>query len=74
MLSVRGIYEGGQVKLLEEIPSKKKAKVIVTVLEEEKNVQEEVDPTLFDDLIGVISVREDGSINHDQYLTSKGHS
>ena len=34
MLSVKGIYENGQVRLLEPIPSEKRAKVIVTVLEE----------------------------------------
>ncbi len=34
MLSVRGIYENGQVRLLEPVPHKKQAKVIVTLLDE----------------------------------------
>ena len=71
MLSVRGIYENGKVSLLEPILSKKRAKVIVTVLEElEETVNEEVDVNIFDDLVGVVSAREDGSIKHDHYITS----
>ncbi|MBW1802345.1 MAG: hypothetical protein JRJ85_16650 [Deltaproteobacteria bacterium] len=73
MLTVRGIYENGQVRLLEPIPSEKRAKVIVTVLEEldhEEEAVKEVDLNLFDDLVGVINVREDGSIAHDKYITS----
>ena len=34
MLSVNGIYENGQVTLLEALPYNKPVKVIVTVLEE----------------------------------------
>ena len=71
MLSVRGIYENGQIRLLEPIPSEKRAKVIVTVLEEldhEEGEGKEVDLNFFDDLVGVINVREDGSIAHDKYL------
>ena len=73
MLSVKGIYENGQVRLLEPIPSEKPAKVIVTVLEEldhEEEEEKEVDVNLFDDLVGVIDVREDGSIAHDKYIAS----
>ncbi len=36
MLSVRGIYENEQIKLLERLPYKKRMNVIVTVLEEVK--------------------------------------
>jgi hypothetical protein len=71
MLSVKGIYENGQVRLLEPIPSEKRAKVIVTVLEEldrEEVEAKEVDVNLFDDLVGVINVREDGSTAHDKYI------
>ena len=71
MLSVKGVYENGQVKLLEAIPYAKRAKVIVTILEEEFT-EDEVAESLFDDLIGVVSVREDGSIHHDHYL-AQGH-
>ena len=73
MLSVKGIYENGQVRLLEPIPSEKRAKVIVTVLEEldhEEGEAKEVDVNHFDDLVGVINVREDGSIAHDKYIAS----
>ena len=73
MLSVKGIYENGQVRLLEPIPSEKRAKVIVTVLEEsdhEEREEKEVDVNLFDDLVGVINVREDGSTAHDKYIVS----
>ncbi len=71
MLSVKGIYENGKVILLEPILSKKRAKVIVTVLEElAENGNEEVDINIFDDLVGVVGAREDGSIKHDQYITS----
>ncbi len=73
MLSVKGIYENGKVHLLEPIPSEKRAKVIVTVLDEidrEEVEAKEVDVNLFDDLVGVISVREDGSTAHDKYIAS----
>ena len=71
MLSVRGIYENGKIELLEPILSKKRAKVIVTVLEElAENGNKEVDINIFDDLVGVVGAREDGSIMHDQYITS----
>ncbi len=73
MLSVKGIYKDGQIRLLEPIPFDKPAKVIITVLEEldqpeHKSVK--VDMNLFDDLVGVIDVRVDGSIAHDKYLSS----
>lgn len=74
MLSVKGIYENGKIKLLEDIPLTKRANVIVTILEQEEQEKEDVDPKLFDDLIGVVSLREDGSSNHDQYLASEGRS
>ena len=73
MLSVKGIYENGQVRLLEPIPSDKPAKVIVTVLEEldrPEGETDKVDLNLFDDLVGVIDVRVDGSIAHDKYVAS----
>ena len=71
MLSVKGIYENGKVILLEPILSKKRAKVIVTVLEElAETGNEEVDINIFDDLVGVVGARKDGSIKHDQYITS----
>ena len=72
MLSVRGIYENGKVRLLEPVLSKKRAKVIVTILEELEETEagnQEVDINIFDDLVGVVAAREDGSIKHDQYIT-----
>jgi len=68
MLSVKGIYEDGQVKLLEKIPQTKRAKVIVTVLEDELS-EEDIDVSLFDDIVGAVSIREDGSVNHDEYVS-----
>ena len=74
MLSVKGIYENKQLHLLEPVPHKKRVKVIVTFLEDLNKSEEnehEVDIHAFDDLVGVIDVREDGSEAHDKYITSK---
>lgn len=71
MLAVKGIYENGKVTLLEPIPYQKKAKVIVTILEEIEEVEscpEESSESVFEDMIGIISEREDGSMNHDHYI------
>jgi len=71
MLSVNAIYENGQITLLEKIPSIKRAKVIITILEEDKLVQKDTDVSLFDDIVGVVSCHTDGSINHDKYINEK---
>ena len=74
MLSVRGIYENGKIELLEPIQSMKRAKVIVTILEEldeTEDQNQEVDVNIFDELVGAVSVREDGSITHDRYIASQ---
>ena len=74
MLSVRGIYENGKIELLEPILSKKRAKVIVTILEEldeTEDQNQEVDVNIIDELVGAVSVREDGSITHDRYIASQ---
>jgi predicted DNA-binding antitoxin AbrB/MazE fold protein len=74
MLSVRGIYENGKIKLLEPILSSKRAKVIVTILEELDETEDqnrEVDVNIFDELVGAVSVRDDGSIKHDRYIVSR---
>ncbi len=70
MLSVKGIYENGRVRLLEPVPPReRKANVIVTLLDEPAEPEKKEDRlNLFDDLVGVIEVRKDGSANHDQYL------
>ncbi|MCP4107919.1 MAG: hypothetical protein GY749_20640 [Desulfobacteraceae bacterium] len=48
MLSVRGIYENGQVQLLEPVFYTKRAKVIVTILEEtDKTDHREESPGYF---------------------------
>ena len=73
MLSVKGIYENKQLHLLEPVPHKKRIKVIVTFLEdfsESEENENEVNVHAFDDLVGVIDVREDGSEAHDKYITS----
>jgi hypothetical protein len=74
MLSVRGIYKNGKIELLEPILNKKRAKVIVTILEEldeTEDQNQEVDVNIFDELVGSVSVREDGSIKHDRYIASR---
>ena len=74
MLSVRGIYENGKIELLEPILGKKRAKVIVTILEELDETEDqnrEVDVNIFDELVGAVSVRDDGSIKHDRYIQIK---
>lgn len=72
MLSVKGIYENGKIELLEPILNHKKAKVIVTILEEIEEAgsnSEKRNGNVFNDMIGIISEREDGSTNHDHYLS-----
>jgi len=71
MLAVRGIYENGMIKLLEPIPFKKKARVIITIIEDIFDQEDSTPLDLFDDLIGVISVRGDGSMKHDEYIYSR---
>ena len=74
MLTVPGIYRNGKIKLIEPIPFKKEAKVLVTVLEEITREDESLVPSdLFDDLIGVISQNKDGSENHDKFIYVKDH-
>ena len=71
MLSVKGIYENGHIRLLEPIPCEKPAKVIVTILDELDDSQiaaHEVDLKLLDDLVGAIDLRTDGSMSHDKYI------
>ncbi len=68
MISVNAIYEDGKIQLLEDLPQIRRAKVILTVVEELPPSVPNADPALFDDLIGVVSVRDDGSRNHDRYL------
>ena len=72
MLSVHALYEDGKVTLLEDLPAVRRARLIVTVIDPIPPTAP--DPTgpapvdLFDDLIGVIDVREDGAAGHDRYL------
>jgi hypothetical protein len=69
MLSVKAIYENGKVTLLEEVHRDKPTRAIVTLLDDEQPAERDLDPTLFDDLVGVVAVREDGSVAHDAYLS-----
>ncbi|MEW6488348.1 MAG: hypothetical protein AB1578_10625 [Thermodesulfobacteriota bacterium] len=68
MLSVRGVYRDGRVELLEPIPAVKSARVIVTVLDEPREGEKPANLGVFDDLVGVVEVREDGAREHDRYL------
>ncbi|WP_058556433.1 hypothetical protein [Thiohalocapsa sp. ML1] len=61
MLSVNAIYENGSIRLLEDIPGVQRAKVIVTVVEEFETASESLDASSFDDLVGAVCAREDGS-------------
>lgn len=67
MLSVKGVCGNGEVKLLENIPDTKRVKAIVTILDNDESNQEDIDSDLFDDLVDVISVCEDGAVNHNKY-------
>ncbi len=67
MIAVKAMYDKGQITLLEKIYFPRKAKVIVTVLEEEIT-ENEIDSALFDDLVGAVNMCEDGSIHHDTYI------
>lgn len=53
MLSVRGIYENGQVRLIESIPEKKRFKVIVTILEEMQESEDTSSKPFIGSLTGV---------------------
>ncbi len=71
MLAIEGIYENGQIRMSEAFPLLKRAKVIVTIietLEEWYTDQENADMQLFDDMIGIIDFRKDGSVSHDNYI------
>ena len=68
-----------RVKFLEDIPVNHPAKINVTFLDVEPltdvdEVIEEEESTpldLFDDLGGIISEKNNGSINHDKYIYCK---
>lgn len=67
MLSVRAHFDGKQIQLDEPVKLKPDAKLLITVLSEEKHK----DKTLFELLetpIGSIEGPEDWSTNHDHYL------
>ncbi len=78
MLSVHAVYEDGKVTLLEELPAVRRARLIVTVVDPIPSVATDATATgpapvgLFDDLVGVIDVREDGAAGHDRYLVGQG--
>ena len=72
MVSVHAVYEDGKVTLLEDLPAIRRARLIVTVIDPiPPAAPDPIGPVpvdLFDDLIGVIDVREDGAAGHDRYL------
>ncbi len=69
MISIRGIFEDGEVRLLEPSPSGKRAKVIVTFLDDNQSDSKlndgDMDMNLFDDMTGVIGEKVNGSLSHD---------
>lgn len=70
MLSINGVYENGEIRLLEPVPFLKRARVIVTIVSEMEFSEDEGDADihLFDDFVGVVDARSDGSEKHDEYL------
>ncbi|WP_295431988.1 hypothetical protein [uncultured Thiodictyon sp.] len=78
MVSVHAVYEDGKVTLLEDLPAVRRARLIVTVIDPIPPAATDATATgpapvdLFDDLIGVIDLREDGAAGHDRYLVGQG--
>ena len=76
MLSVHALYKDGKVTLLEDQPAVRCARLIVTVIDqilpEERDATGPSSVDLFDDLIGVIDVREDGATGHDRHHFGQG--
>ncbi len=58
MVTIKGVYENGAIKLLEAAPVKKSSKVLITFLEEEDNTLRN---TLQEQLPVMKSYLEDGS-------------
>lgn len=73
MLSVNGIYENWHVRLSEPVPFIGKARVMVTIVDEEPEISDEAetDVHLFDELVGIAGEREDGFESHDAYLLQR---
>ncbi|MCK5328281.1 MAG: hypothetical protein KAJ05_05260 [Candidatus Latescibacteria bacterium] len=66
MLQCEGIYENGMVTLLENIPIKERARVVVMFVAVEKP---EMDYSAMDEIIGFCaSERTDASVNHDAII------
>jgi hypothetical protein len=67
MLQLRGIYENGNITLLEEVPIKKKTPVIVSFITED--AEEKVDYSALDEMLGFCeSTRIDAAIQHDTII------
>ena len=71
MITVNGLYKNGEIKLLEPITIKEKTKVLVTIVDENIKDTPNIPLDFFNDLIGTISHRKDGSTDHDKYIYSK---
>jgi len=60
MLSIPGVYENGQVRLLEPVPNLKRADVIVIIMEEKERIYIDIPPSekwLFDNEKAFASVQ-----------------
>jgi hypothetical protein len=72
MFSIHALYEDGKVKLLENLPAVRRARLIVTVIdpipETATDATRPAPADLLDDPIGAIDVRADGAAGHDRYL------
>ncbi len=68
MLQLHGMYENGQVALLEEVPIHKKTPVLITFIEEDSP-----DYSAFDELLGFCeSTQTDASVKHDEIIYELG--
>lgn len=68
MLRVKGVYEDGGIRLLEDVSWNEGAKVLVTVATEEETFVlkgEPLPPGFFDDLVGAAEGGPDDSEKHD---------
>jgi hypothetical protein len=70
MIALKGIYELGEFKLIDAPPSINRSKVIITFLDDSFDEFLSMPFGFLDDLIGVVSEKKDGSVNHDSYLNS----
>jgi len=68
MVTVKGVYEKGSIRLLEDVPLLDNSSVVVTIFDDTKvNILNGADipEGFFDDLVGVVEGGENDSVDHD---------